>query len=172
MTTFHAFLESRIASGQTSTEDVLVSFLPLARQVIEAHRRGMVAPLNGLKALQVEGVSMWYEEAKLESKLSNRNKIESIEPKTRAVDIVSETKRTTEVGEGISEIRDLAVGELGDEITHPIYLPGYTSWEHELGHHDPLTDVFSLGMILASLSCLFDFCELETSRGGKQRCES
>src|SRR5439155_27889 len=30
------------------------------------------------------------------------------------------------------------------------------AWEHELGHHDPLTDVFSLGLILASLCCGLD----------------
>ena len=33
------------------------------------------------------------------------------------------------------------------------------TWEHQVGHHDPLTDVFSLGMILASLACGLDFAE-------------
>ena len=56
--TFHEFLSSRIESGGFSTEDVLASFLPLARQVLEAHAAGRVAPLVGLNALRVEGVQI------------------------------------------------------------------------------------------------------------------
>ena len=34
-----------------------------------------------------------------------------------------------------------------------MYIRGYVCWEHLIGHHDPTTDVFSLGLILASLAC-------------------
>jgi hypothetical protein len=40
-------------------------------------------------------------------------------------------------------------------------LAGYVTWEHRIGHHDPLTDIFSLGMILASLACGLDFTNPE-----------
>ena len=32
----------------------------------------------------------------------------------------------------------LQIGRRGEPITQPVYLPGYVSWEHEIGHHDPL----------------------------------
>ncbi len=35
------------------------------------------------------------------------------------------------------------------------------AWEHTLDHHDPATDIFSLGMILASLALQLDFHDAE-----------
>ena len=58
-----------------------------------------------------------------------------------------------EVEQGADAIVNLQIGNRGEPLTKPVYLPGYVSWEHELGHHDPLTDVFVLGLILASLTC-------------------
>jgi hypothetical protein len=47
-----------------ATEDVLSSVLPLVREVIQAHRAGNVAPLEGLADLQVDGIRIWFEEAR------------------------------------------------------------------------------------------------------------
>src|SRR5216684_3376337 len=44
-------------------------------------------------------------------------------------------------------------------ITKPVFLPNYQSWEHAVGHHDELTDIFSLGLLLASLACGLDFTD-------------
>ena len=49
----------------------------------------------------------------------------------------------------------------GEEIVRPVYLPGYVAWEHRCGHHDQLSDVFSLGSILASLACGLDLTDPE-----------
>src|SRR5437764_762086 len=45
-------------------------------------------------------------------------------------------------------------------VTTPAFLPGYRAWEHALGHHDELTDIFSLGMLLASAACALDFTDI------------
>ena len=60
-----------------------------------------------------------------------------------------------------AQVTDLSIGDRTAEVTRPVYLPGYVTWEHQVGHHDPLTDVFSLGMILASLACGLDFADPE-----------
>ena len=39
---------------------------------------------------------------------------------------------------------------------YPTWLPGYRSFEHLLGHHDPQTDIFSLGLILGSMAMGLD----------------
>ena len=156
---FRDFLQDRIALGVTSTEDVLASFLPLMRQVLEAHQRNLVAPLRSVDHLHVEGVRLWYEESLNRSPSSKRDKVERLEkPQGRGLEILDETKRTLEVG-GIDHIQDLSVGRPGDKITRPVYLPEFRNWEQEVGHHDPLTDIFSLGLLLASLACLLDFQE-------------
>ncbi|MCA9051620.1 MAG: DUF4011 domain-containing protein, partial [Planctomycetaceae bacterium] len=47
-----------------------------------------------------------------------------------------------------------------DEATeHAKYVPGYVCWEHLIGHHDPVTDTFSLGLLLASLACGIDLTD-------------
>ena len=132
------------------------------REVLEAHAAGRVGPLEGLDALQVDGVRIWFEEARRQEPRSNPaalRRIESAGP--LAVAIVAETRRTIELDDGTAQTTDLSVGDRTAEVTRPIYLPGYVTWEHQVGHHDPLTDVFSLGMILASLACGLDLADPE-----------
>src|SRR4026208_1192855 len=43
--TFEELITGSLAAEDVSTEDVLASFLPLLREVLETHRLGLVAPL-------------------------------------------------------------------------------------------------------------------------------
>ena len=158
---FGAFLEERLRIGGFTTEDVLASFLPLVRQVVAAHEAKLVAPLEGIEQLRVEGTRIWFEQGRLAKSRQNASRVrELLKPQSRAVEIVGHERVTDDIG-GEAAIRDLSIAERGAEITRPVYLPGYVSWEHEIGHHDPLTDVFSLGLVLASLSCALDLRDKE-----------
>ncbi|MAT72637.1 MAG: DNA helicase [Planctomycetaceae bacterium] len=162
MTTLADFLRDRFEVDGFTTEDALASFLPLAREVLDAHAAGMAAPLDGLDELRVEGVRIWFEEAKRREVRRVSSDLQRIERAGRAaVEIVSETRITTELDDGVEKVVDLAIGDADETPTRPIYLPGYRCWEHRLGVHDPLTDVFALGMILASLACGLDFFDKE-----------
>ncbi|MGE0766328.1 MAG: AAA domain-containing protein [Hyphomicrobiaceae bacterium] len=65
------------------------------------------------------------------------------------------------------DVAVIDVAELGAEEvcppetppTRPLYYPGYASWERKLGHHDALTDIFHLGMLMGSLATGLDFGE-------------
>ena len=152
--TFEQFLTDKLIAEDVSTEDVLASFLPLLREVIEAHRHGLVAPLEGTQDLHVEGVRLWFEEARRQEPKTNPAEVARLELAAQAaVEVVSEMRRTTEVDDGSQQVVRSEIGSRGTPITRPIYLPGYIAWEHELAHHDPLTDTFSLGLILVSLAC-------------------
>jgi predicted DNA-binding WGR domain protein len=152
--TFEQFLTDKLIAEDVPTDDVLSSFLPLLREVIETHRHGLVAPLVGTQDLHVEGIRLWFEEAKRQSPRSQAVDIARLELAAQAsVEVLSETRRTTEVDDGSEFIVHTEIGTRGDPITRPVYLPGYVTWEHELGHHDPLTDALSLGLILASVAC-------------------
>ncbi|MGE3778834.1 MAG: hypothetical protein AB7F89_16740, partial [Pirellulaceae bacterium] len=154
---FHDFLLQRNELESFSTEDVLTSCLPLLREVLRAHRAGLVAPLEGLADLQVEQSRIWFEEARRRPLRYQRRAVGQVEREHRAaVEILEEHHRTTDVGEGIKHLVRVEIGSRGQPITRPVFLPGYVAWEHELQHHDPLTDVFSLGLILASLACGLD----------------
>ena len=160
MTSFHTFLREQIQRGGFATEDVLVSFLPLMQQVIETHEYSEVAPLSGLDKLHVEGVRIWYH---LDDQSPQQRNIGTVRRMLRAagsgIDVVGERKVTFDVDAGIQEDRDLQSATVHDEVTRPVWLAGYVCWEHQLGHHDPTTDVYSLGLILASLACGLDLAD-------------
>ncbi|HQU45247.1 MAG TPA: hypothetical protein PK867_20700, partial [Pirellulales bacterium] len=154
MNGFAQFFSDRQATGGFSTEDTLAAFLPLGRQVVETHLTGNVAPLVGVDALHVDEGRVWFAD---DQTLGPRNNLAAVrqlsQPTTRAVEILGESRRSSDLGEGPEQLVDLQIGRRGEALTRPVYLPGYVCWEHELGHHDPLTDVFSLGLLLASLAC-------------------
>ena len=155
MTLFHDFLREKIDSSGFSTEDTLVSFLPLMRDTLDAHLSDYVAPLVGLQDLHVEGSRIWFEQASRKQPLKNRKEIDLIQSVIKTnIEVVRELKRTDDLSDSY---HDFAIVERGEPIKRPVFVRGFVAWEHELEHHDPLTDIFSLGMILASLACSLDF---------------
>ena len=77
------------------------------------------------------------------------------------MEVLSERRRTLDVDGDAGEAANLEVGVRDQALTRAVYLPGYVCWEHLVGHHDPVSDVFSLGLVLASLACALDFAEPE-----------
>ena len=55
-----------------------------------------------------------------------------------------------------NSIRSLDVLEPGDEVTHPVLVPGWLTWEYRVGVHDELADIASLGLILVALAAGLD----------------
>ncbi len=145
MTTFAEYLRHPPASEDDSIDQALARFLPLLREVLATHADGLVAPLDGLDHLHVDQPAgqhvdqrvVWFEEAQRRQPRANPESLRRI-------------------GAGLStQERDPAelIGDTQGKLTSPVYLPGYVCWEHRLGHHDPLTDIYCLGLILASLAC-------------------
>ncbi len=160
---FHPYLTERLAAGGFfTTEDTLAAFLPLVRETVEAHLAEQVAPLEGLNDLNADGNRIWFEVARRRAFRLNTRAIHRVQSQNLLhIDIVSEVKRASSLDEPEEKITNLALAERGQAITRPVYLPGYVAWEHELEHQDPLTDIFSLGMILASLACGLDFTDTD-----------
>jgi len=164
MIPFEQFLADKLQATGFSTADTLASFLPLARQVSQAHDAGLVAPLVGLADLHVEGATIWFPEDRRSAPAINRGALRlGQQVSSRAIDVVSESRASTNLDDDADDderVR-LEIGQRGTDITRPVYLLGYVAWEHQLDHHDPLTDIFSLGLILASLACRLDFREAD-----------
>ena len=162
MTSFHDFLHDRFQSGGFTTEDALACFLPLLRQAAAAHQSGLVAPLQGTNDLHVDNGRLWFEESRRQEPKLQMQLVQKLEqPVAKAVEVIGEFHLSADVDRGEETYVSLQIGKRGEEIKRPVYLPGYVSWEHEVGHHDPLTDVYSLGLVLASLVCGIDLNEPE-----------
>jgi len=159
---FLIFLRRGIEAGGFSTDDALAALLPLFEQVAGAHQSGHVAPLDGVNNLAVDDGQLKINSDEKRAPRKNPVKIEGLQkPAASALDVVGESRRTADVDAGSLEHRDLWVADAGAEITRPVYIPGYVAWEHRAGHHDQLTDVFSLGLILASCACGLDLTDPE-----------
>ena len=124
MSNFYDFLSTRLEQQGFSTEDTLVSFLPLVRDVIAIHAQGRVAPLRGLDQLQVEGGEIWFEQDACNDIKMKLSTVESHLAELRApLDIVGQyqedgaAKTSVEVGQA-----KLSIGELGAEIKGPALL--------------------------------------------------
>ena len=121
MATFHEFLRSRLASGGFSSEDVLASFLPLARQVADAHAAGQVAPLDGVSALQVEGVRIWFHEDRLERPSRAAAELQRLDRPPSGFEVLSEHRRTLDVDGGAGQTANLEIGARDQALTRPVY---------------------------------------------------
>src|ERR1700722_12573063 len=136
MITFPEFLHDRLAAGGFAADDALACFLPLLRQTAAAHQAGLVAPLMGTSELHVENGRLWFEEARRHEPRLQTELIRKLEqPAAKAVEVVGEFHLATDVDQGGETLTSLQIGKRGEEITRPVYLPGFVCWEHEVGHH-------------------------------------
>jgi hypothetical protein len=158
---FLQLLEAGVARGGFETDDVLAVSLPLMKQVFDAHQTNVVAPLDGIHELTVaEEGHLKFASAKVTPRTRNTAKIEALQsPASGALDVAAQSRVSVDIDESSLTVSDLAVGTIDKAITRPAYLPNYRSWEHAVGHHDELTDIFSLGLLLASLACGLDFTD-------------
>jgi len=159
---FLKLLTAGLDRGGFETDDVLATVLPLMRQVLAGHDTGLVAPLNGLQNVAVnDRGELGFEPSKGTLPRKNYDRVTVLQaPHAHAVDVVGELTHTRDLDAGSRQARNLEVAEPGQEIKRLAYVSGYSSWEHSIGHHDELTDIFSLGMILASFACGLDFTDL------------
>jgi hypothetical protein len=156
--TFEAFLSQRLADGGFTTVDTLAAILPLIDQVLETHAQGLCAPLAGPDALRVRNGQLWYEQsAQRPGRRADGQLARLDRPARGGVEVVAEQRTDYDLDEGTGRARDLRVVSGDEPIERPAYLPGYVAWEHRVGHHDPLTDVHSVGLLIASLACGLDF---------------
>lgn len=144
------YLRARLDEGPLPTDDALALVLPLLGQVEALHDRGLVAPLEGLAEVRVDGGRAWFPEA-LAKPIRRSAKVGELGAReSEALDVVGHAKVVTDVDEGWSEVESLSVSAGTAPVERRCYVPGYRSWEHTLGHHDPLTDTFVLGLFLGS----------------------
>ncbi len=160
-TAFQRFLEAGVARGGFETDDLLAALLPLLKQVLAAHAAGMVAPLDGLKALSLtDAGQLRFAPDGVQPPRKHHRKIESLQaPMSAAVEVVAESRRFTDLDKATVTVTDQRVSDAEDGLVRPVYVPGYRCWEHLVDHHDELTDIFSLGLLLASVACGLDFTE-------------
>lgn len=158
--TFTQLLQSHDGAA-VPIDDVVFLALPLLRQVAQLHEQGRVAQLSYLnvmlgpeRTLQLRNLEGVPPRLALEA-------IKQVQPNPEsALNIVGTVRLTRDSESGVA-ITDLQVQEDPHQaIDRPVFLTDLHSWEHRLGHHDEITDIFQLGQLLACLACGLDFADI------------
>jgi predicted DNA-binding WGR domain protein/very-short-patch-repair endonuclease len=146
------------------TDDLLAAILPLMEQTQAVHEKGQVAPLDGVERIFVARGRLWFKNSESCPPRSAKPKLAKLqEAQSKAFEVVGSVEQKTDIDEGRSEVHNRWVSEPPDgDPDRPLYLTHYTSWEHVIGHHDALTDIYSLGILMASLALGADFCSRDS----------
>lgn len=137
---FETFLLSAFEQGDYSTDDAIAFVLPLFRRVLGLHEAGLVAPFDRDGAFFVTGMP-------------------------RGAGMAASTAMVTgaamEDG-GLALDMDETLAHAPSEALYRIdageadYIRGYRCFEELFDHHDPLTDIFCLGLVVGSMALGLD----------------
>jgi predicted DNA-binding WGR domain protein len=157
---FHDLLAKIEEEGGFSTDDVLAAILPLMYQTQQVHQLNLAAPLNGIDHLTVKNGELHFSDSDTSPFKMNMNRVREIQDASRlpgALNVVDSVRISADINDATLEVSSLNILNTDEDITRPFYIPGYHSWEERINHHDVLTDIFSIGMLMASLACALDF---------------
>ncbi|GAA1615946.1 WGR domain-containing protein [Kribbella sancticallisti] len=152
-----------VSQGGLGNDALLAAVLPLFHATAEVHERGLVAPLRGLDRITVDDrTRLGFLPEHASRPLLQEHEIAAREGhRATAVEVVAHRQVETDLGESGSRPQLKVTEPEPEAITAPVLVPGWQSWEHVLGHHDPLTDIFSLGQLLIGLGCGLDLSRTE-----------
>ncbi len=144
--------------GGLGTDDLLAVSLPLLHQVADVHASGLVAPLRGIDALDVDDrFQLRFDpDRAITPERQDRRVATVLGAAPGAVEVVGHTATTADVLAGTMEVHSLDVLGADEAVTRPVLVPAWETWEHRIDHHDALTDIASLGALLAALSAGLD----------------
>ncbi|WP_197325742.1 AAA domain-containing protein [Ralstonia solanacearum] len=162
--TLRTLIEAQ-AGAALPTDDVVVLSLPLFQQVAALHAQGKVASLNTDSILVNEDGSLGLRRPDGDAPTMDIGAVQRVQPHPASGLNIVGTLQRTHTDDGLQEVRDLSLQlDPSVPIVRPVYLPGPASWELQLGHHDEISDLFLLGMALASLACGLDFADEDDLR--------
>jgi len=157
---FIRFLNEGVERGGFETDDVLTTILPLFETVAVAHQEGLICGLRELRSLVVGPTGeLQLDPSHFVLPTLSLTRIQELAPPRASVEIVGAAGQPAELDD--DDRSSLHVVEPHALITRPSFVLGYGSWEQRVGHHDPVTDIFLLGQLLASLTCGLDFTKRE-----------
>lgn len=158
---FIDFLTKGIEDGGFHNDDVIAIVMPLLKEVSAIHEGGNVAPLRNLKHILITNDLLDLDENFIQPPSYNHRRIAEINlPISSAFEIFDESRQTTDIQSSHLQENSLKIQlDKDKEVTRPVFVPGYDSYEFLIDHHDALTDIFILGLVIGSLATGLDLNE-------------
>jgi superfamily I DNA and/or RNA helicase/predicted DNA-binding WGR domain protein len=162
-TAFYQFITENFRKGAFANDDIAAIMMPLLKTVASIHNQGKIASLDDISTIYIENQHFDIDDNSFEIKQNLQPISKLFKSKSSAFEITGEHFNTTEIGEDVNrEYNDKSVsGDDSQAENKAVYVKDYSCFELEFGHHDPLTDIFILGMILASIALQSDFTDID-----------
>lgn len=155
---FFKLLDKISDHGVIKSPDFIAISLPLIEAVAQLHHSSQVAFLSNLDVVGYNDSFLYLNGTPKAAQKSNKPLFKK--PRNKGPLEVSGTfGETTDLNEMHIKQSNLEVLKEGEDVQQPIYIPRYRAWDLELEHYDPLTDIFLLGQLLASVAYNLNFTD-------------
>lgn len=156
---FKDFLNTAFDKGDYQTDDVIAFVLPVFREVLSFHEEELVAPFEKTETLFITGQCLDVDENYAHPPQKNTGAVNALLQKyaNHSFDIVGNYKVEEDVDSGVQQVENAAIiRDITQPVTEAGYIQGYHCFELLLNHHDQQTDIYFLGLILASMAMGLD----------------
>lgn len=163
-TTFQQYLQSAFTTGPWATDEAIEFVLPLFEEVLSFHENSQVGSFEKSDTIFLTNGRLDIDENFTHAPISNLSPIQKLleYQQIHGYTITERVLLDEDITKNQAAILNLQVQmNPNEELTHPVYLPGYQCYEIKVGHHDAQTDIFCLGLILASAVMGLDLYDAE-----------
>lgn len=155
---FFEFLEIVKDHGLINSAEFVAYSLSLLEKAASLHENKKVMNLHSSDRMEYAQGKLHFKGEEAEFTYATKSLFQK--PKDHlAIEFADSLRSKTDLEYSSVEYETTLVKGEDEELKRPCYLLGYPSWEMELGHCDPLSDIFSLGLYLASLAYGLNFNE-------------
>ncbi|MBS1605787.1 MAG: DUF4011 domain-containing protein, partial [Bacteroidetes bacterium] len=158
------FLLTAFDRGEYSTDDCIAFVMPLFREVLSFHEAGLVGPFEREDALFLTEGLLDIDETRTHAPVHALYRVQALYPRlrSRSFEVVDTMRLQADAGDDSLHTETLRLHtDLREPLSRPAYLPGYRSYEIMVGHHDPQTDIFCLGLVLGSIAMGLDLYDTQ-----------
>ena len=139
-------------------DDVLFLMLPLLRQVAQLHAYDLVVPLDASSVVQGPNGALQLLAPGGQAASQASARLRAVQPAQGSA-LNMRVTRDSERGVAVDNLQ--VQDDPLTPIEKPVFVPGFTSWELLIGHHDQISDIFQLGQMMACLALGLNFKDAE-----------
>ncbi|RAJ06728.1 AAA domain-containing protein [Chitinophaga skermanii] len=160
---FIEFLSTAHANGTLTTDDVIACVMPLFRGVMALHEEGKVLHIADEHQVIAVHHQLHVDPIYAIAPRDAMDKIIRLQSAYNGHIEVADKFKRNKGGNGESTVLEnleIYTGPI-QQLSLPAYIPGYECYESLVEHHDAQTDIFTLGLILASVTIGLNFYKEE-----------
>lgn len=143
--------------GQLRSQDFQAYAIGLLEEMVHHHSEGRILKINASKKVVFDGQALRLNGSASEPSHWTRPLFRKSNSET-PLKVSEEFKEVMDADGFTDSYENLSIlKEFRSDLTKPVYFTEYRCWEESFEHFDAVTDIFNVGMVLASVAFGLDF---------------